>query len=156
MSFLRKLSTWFARLLDSNGIGGNYISPDGAVARFVFESRKIKADGTPRPAAFEPERHPEKTIFETSVCGLNGVSNSRLWKLGKTIRSDKQAIAAFEIKVEKVNAAGLQCHAAPESHPVDYPEHGVIVGWDEDKSKRIAAQQRLAATIARTLRPVSD
>lgn len=149
MLFLEKLRTWFARLL---GVEPSepYISPTGAVARFVFERSKIRQDGSPKPGVFEPERHPETGTFETSVCGLNGVTDERLWFLGRTVRSDKEAIAAIEIKVAKVNAVGLECRTAPTDH---FSEHGVIVGWSDEKSVRMSVQQQLVATITRMLRP---
>ena len=110
----------------------------------------MRHDGSPKPGAFEPERHPETDALETSICGLNGVSDERLWFLGRTVRRDKQAIAAIEIKVEKVNAAGLVCRAVATDH---FPEHGVIVGWSDEKSVRMSAQQQLVATLTRMLRP---
>lgn len=149
MQFLEKLRTWFAQLLGAEP-SEPYISPTGSVARFIFERSKIRHDGSPKPGAFEPERHPETGMLETSICGLNGVSDERLWFLGRTVRSDKQAIAAVEIKVEKVNAAGLVCRTEATEH---FPEHGIIVGWSDDKSVRMSTQQQLVATITRMMHP---
>lgn len=107
-----------------------------------------------------PEMHPELGRFETSVCGLNNVGGSRLWFLGNTIRSPLPVVAAVELPVAGVIAVGLQCEAAPEQ---DYPEHGVIIGWDggtDAKHKRIAASQDLVAAVTVVRfppnKPVSD
>jgi hypothetical protein len=149
MQFLEKFRTWFARLLGAES-SKPYISSTGAVARFVFERSKIRHDGSPKPGIFEPERHPDTGTLETSICGLNGVSNERLWLLGRTVRSDKQAIAAVEIGIDKVNAAGLDCRAEATDN---FPEHGVIVGWSDEKSVRMLTQQQLVVSLTRMLHP---
>jgi hypothetical protein len=71
------------------------------------------------------------------------------------VRPGKSAIASVEIAVAKITSVGLDCRPSPETVPVPYPEHGVIVGWDEDKSKRLAAQQALAAHFTRTHLPTA-
>lgn len=76
-----------------------------------------------------------------------------MWELGKSIRPGKPAIAAAEIAVAKIQDAGLNCFPEPEKQPINYPEHGIIVGWDDDKSKRLASQQNLVANITRTHMP---
>jgi hypothetical protein len=93
--------------------------------------------------------------FETSVCGRNGVKNERFWFLGNAIRPGCDVLAAVEISVANIQLCGLRCEPAPENQPIDYPEHGVIVGWDtgEDKERRMAAQQELAANSSRVLWP---
>lgn len=78
-----------------------------------------------------------------------------MWALGMSVRPGKPAIAAVEIAVAKIATAGLDCRPSPETDPIPYPEHGVIVGWDDDKSKRLAAQQALAANFARTHKPAT-
>jgi len=81
------------------------------------------------------------------VCGLTGTPDERLWHLGSTVRANLSAIAAVEVSVSQVKAAGLTCESAPEEN---YDEHGVILGWDDDpdaKDKRLAAQQELVANL---------
>ncbi len=73
-----------------------------------------------------------------------------MWDLGRTIRSDKNAVAAVEIKVSSVLKTGLGCSPDPETIPVNFPEHGVIVGWSDDKSKQMALAQELAANYVTT------
>lgn len=128
-----------------------HVRQDGAVARFAFYSRQVSKTGIPRPFAFEPEEHPDTGRLETSICGLHEVSADRLWHLGRTIRTDgRGAIAAIEVPVEAVVDAGLGCESAPE---VDFPEHGVILGWDTDKDKRLSIQQDLVAAHTAVRRP---
>ena len=116
----------------------------------MFESGKLfKSTGKPRPIAFDPEKHPDTGVLETSVCGMNGVQMARVWHLGATLRK-KAAIACVEVPLSVMPKAALKCEAAP----VDgYPEHGVILGWKADKSERLVAQQELAAAATATHRP---
>lgn len=116
----------------------------------MFDKRCLYADGVPKGKVFEPELHPTLRRWETSVCGRLGVTDERMWTLGKTIRPGKTCIAAVEIQVSRVVEAELHCEAAPE----DYPEHGVILGWAaNDKDARLAQQQDLAEAHSRVLRP---
>ncbi len=157
MRFLKKFCNWFKKSLNPNSISENhaFVTPDGSVGRFVFKlDRKFK-DGKPKPAVFAPERSPETGKWETSVCGRNGVCDERFWYLGNTIITGKNTLAAVEITVAKVQLSGLRCEAAPNCVPIDYPEHGVIIGWDtgNEKSKRLAEQQELAANFKSVLWP---
>lgn len=142
--FLSALSNWFKR--PPQGDRPPYVSADGQVGRFVFnKKRDFFADGRPKPKTFAPERHPETGVHETSVCGLKGVQDARVWELGRTIRAQAglTAVAQLVLPVRRVFTTGLRCDAAPER---DYDEHGVIVGWngdDEAKSERLALQQEL-------------
>lgn len=131
------------------------MTSEGSVARFVFQKRDLFQNGSPKAKLFMPEMHPELNRFETSVCGLNSVGWDRVWALGNTIRSPMPAIAAAELPVAGVikTEAGLRCEAAPET---DYPEHGVIIGWDEDKDSkhnRLMACQDLVAAVSGIHRP---
>jgi hypothetical protein len=119
----------------------------------VFEPRKLRADGTPKPHVFEQELHPELNRLETSVCGMNGLSDDRMWEIGRTIRAPKLAIAAVEVSVAAVMKAGLACESAPE---ISYAEHGVILGWDpNDKDRRMSAQLELVAAHTSVHRPTA-
>jgi hypothetical protein len=145
---LSALSNWFKRPQQSSTPA--YVTAGGSVGRFVFNRRRdFFADGRPKPKTFQPERHPVTGAFETSVCGLTGVSDSRVWLLGRTIRAQAglSAVAQLVLPVKRIRAAGLECSAAPEQQ---YDEHGVIVGWNNDesaKSERLALQQELVAGV---------
>lgn len=147
--FLGELLNLFSKWR-APSVVASYVSESGAVARFVFRSRDLSQDGRPKPRAFQPEVHPELRRYETSVCGLNGISPERLWELGRTVRASSglTAIAALRLSVRAVRETGLRCEPAPEP---GYPEHGVIVGWADDpeaKDKRLAQQVDLAALVS--------
>jgi hypothetical protein len=155
MQFLKTFLSWFT--VPPTPEPHRYVTEDGNVSRFVFSARDLFADGTPKPKAFKPDMHPDLQRFETSVCGMNGVSDERLWHLGRTIRAreGKTAIAVLELPVPKIITAGLICEPAPE---VNYDEHGVIMGWNPDpeaKDARLAVQSDLAAAVpaSRVKRP---
>ena len=148
MRSLRALWSCFTKSPQSEAVGGDFVTTSGQIARFVFERRHLFANGTPKPKAFEPELHPELRRFETSVCGLNGAPDERLWHLGRTVRPGKQAIAAVEISVQAIEATQLVCEPLPQPN---YDEHGVILGWSNDpeaKDARMSAQQDLVAGIS--------
>jgi hypothetical protein len=174
MQFLKRLLSAFSRSPGTDNHGSStasdeakvetatavpgYVHPEGSVARFVFSARNLFKDGRPKPGAFQPELHPDLQRYEVSVCGLHGVSTTRLWELGRTIRArdDVVATAAIEVSVAHVNAAGLTCEPAPELP--HFVEHGVILGWNPDpaaKSARLDAQNALVASLPSTsvLRP---
>ncbi|WP_200387906.1 hypothetical protein [Thiocapsa imhoffii] len=154
--FLRILSALLGRSSLRDSQRHQYISPTGSVARFVFEKRKFFADGHPKPHVFEPMKNKQTGVFETSVCGLNEMAHERLWFIGAHIR-DKPALAAVEIAVAEVNRAGLCCEPDPCTAPIDFPEHGLILGWHEsEKSRRIEKMQSLAAACKATHRPSSS
>jgi hypothetical protein len=143
--------TWFSKSQARKPHG--FVTREGSVARFAFSKRDFFSDGTPKAKVFTPEMNPELRRLETSVCGMSGVEESRLWFLGNTIRSPLRAVAAVELSVASVVEAGLLCEAAPEQ---GYPEHGVIIGWDEGsdaKDKRLSAMQDLVATASGIHRP---
>jgi hypothetical protein len=60
------------------------------------------------------------------------------------------ALRANQWTLSDVRSTGLKCEAAPDPS-LDYPEHGVITGWDEEKAKRIVMCQELVARHKRVL-----
>lgn len=155
--FLDKLLSWFreSRRADTDQPDGNqFFSRDGDLARFSFDKRDFSKDGSPKPRVFNPHPHPTNGVLETSVCGLTGVTDERLWYLGRTLRigEHKQAIAAVQLPVSETESAGLRCDPDPDLSN-DYPEHGVIVGWSEEKDRRISETQELLANISKVKRP---
>ena len=71
----------------------------------------------------------------------------RVWYLGRTVRRNIPAVAAVVLPVRDIEAVGLCCEPAPI--PEDgFPEHGVILGWNqESKDERKARQQDLIARL---------
>lgn len=151
--FRKWLSTWYSK----HGGEVQFIDPAGEIARFIFDKRALTAAGLPRPKVFEPQFNRELDRLETSICGLNCVSEERLWSLGRSIRAKDglSAIAAVTLPTAAVEKTGLQCEPAPEP---DFEEHGVVIGWDpENKDRRLSMQQSLAAAadLSRVRRPPS-
>lgn len=143
--------TWFSKSRACKS--QDFVTREGTVARFSFSKRDFFANGAPKAKVFAPEMNPELRCLETSICGMNGVKESRLWFLGNSIRSPLLAVAAVEVPVASVTAAGLLCEEAPEQN---YLEHGVIIGWDEGpdaKDQRLLAMQDLVAAVSAVKRP---
>lgn len=154
MRFLRRFCNFFSKSSSaSEQEAHTYVHPNGSVSRFVFERRKLYKEGNPKPHVFEQERHPEEGHLETSVCGMQGTPMPRLWQLGQEIRHPMQALAAVEVAVLSISDAGLRCEAAPMPR---YDEHGVILGWSEDKAERLSVQQELAAAYIAVHRPPEE
>lgn len=129
-----------------------YVVQGGDVARFIFRPDDIFAGGArsgcPKPKAFGPDFHPDLKRYELSVCGLSSVLEGRLWALGRTIRAkeNKTALLAITLSSARLTSVGLFAEPAPELP--HFPEHGVILGWNqlpEAKSERLQAQTDLAA-----------
>lgn len=129
-----------------------YVVQGGDVARFTFRPDDIFAGGArpgcPKPKAFLPDFHPDLKRYELSACGLNAVSEDRLWELGRTIRAkeNKSALAIITLTGARLTSVSLYTEPAPELP--HFPEHGVILGWNqlpEAKSERLQIQTELAA-----------
>lgn len=128
-----------------------HVVQGGDVARFIFRSDEIFSSGVragcPKPKAFGPDFHPDLKRYELSVCGLSSISDDRLWELGRIIRAkdNKTAFATIHLTDAKVTSVGLHTEPAPELP--NFPEHGVILGWNqrpEAKSERLQVQTDLA------------
>ena len=145
--FLSKLSSWFIASTGPEPVqpaGSDFFPKSGDIARFSFNKRDFFATGVPKPRLFAPETHPESGVLETSVCGLFGVSDERLWFLGRTIRQEKVAEAAAILPIAATSTAGLRCDPDPQD---GFPEHGVILGWSDDKDRRLSQSQDLVASV---------
>ena len=145
------LSTWSSK----HGDEIRFIDPAGDIARFVFDKRGLNAAGLPKPKVFEPQFNRELGRLETSIFGLNHVTEERIWSLGRSIRAQEglSAVAAVKLPTAAVEIVGLRCESAPEP---DFEEHGVVIGWDsENKDLRLSMQQSLAAAAdaSQVLRP---
>lgn len=148
--FLNRLSSWFkgSRKPDSDPdrqTDYTFFPAEGDLARFSFsKKRDFFSGGDPKPRVFKPEKHPATGVLETSVCGLAGVSDARLWLLGRTIRQDKkQAEGAVQLPISATQDAGLRC----DPEPTEFPEHGVILGWSEEKDRQLSEQQELVSRV---------
>jgi len=125
-----------------------FVIANGPIARFVFDKTEIDKDGLPKRKAFKPELYEER--HELSICGLNNVAAERMWHLGKTVREaeGKSAYASISLTTTLVSQVGLYTIEAPV-HP-HFLEHGVVLGWSDDKDVRLLLQADLAAQCSRS------
>jgi len=120
-----------------------FVVANGPIARFVFDKTEIDKDGLPKRKVFKPEFYEER--HELSICGLNNVAVERMWHLGKTVRASegKYAYASISLTTTLVSQVGLHTIEAPNLP--DFVEHGVVLGWSDDKDARLLLQADLAA-----------
>lgn len=116
------------------------ISDKESLARFVFESNRIRKDKTVKPDAFMPNIN-----LETSVTIKSDLSDLRLWEIGQIIATNMNKplyghadIIAADVRKNSV----LDIVPKPET---DNPNHANIIGWPEDKDKKKILAQELAA-----------
>lgn len=121
--------------------------PDAeTIARYVFFSDEVRADGTPRPKLFEPDRHHECSVFRT-----DGLSKSEVQRIGDEVVSpnyNKLPYGHCDLFVGQVRS---KVYMRVES--VEPPtHHACIRGYEADKAawKLQAAQlSQQAAAIVR-------
>jgi hypothetical protein len=123
-----------------------FIVENGPIARFVFDKTEIDKDGLPKRKAFKPELFEQR--HELSICGMNNVAVERMWHLGKTVREGKSAYASISLTTTLVSQVGLRTIAAPAVP--DFGEHGVVLGWSDDKDARMLMQADLAAKCSKS------
>jgi hypothetical protein len=122
----------------------NYVVPDGPIARFVFDKDDITKQGFPKRRAFKTETY--KGRSELSICGMNGVTDERMWRLGRRLRAseNKTVYASISLTTTFVLEFGLSTKSEPEWKKC-FPEHGVVLGWSADKSERLQQETDMAA-----------
>ncbi len=119
------------------------------IARFVFFSDEVRADGTPRPKLYEPDRHHECSVFRT-----DGLSKAEVQRIGDKEVSPNYGKLPYghcDLFVGQVrNKANMRVEAAePPKH------HACIRGYEQDKAAwklQAAMLSQQAATIARFAR----
>jgi hypothetical protein len=115
------------------------------LARFIFQKRHLRADMTPRPEAFLPDRQQELSM--TRHLQLHG---DELWEIGHAIgavcdrilrgRADVTAAAFLQQKLRVV--------AAPTT---DNPNHANAIDWPPEKPLQKAIAQEIAAAAGKAL-----
>ena len=136
-----------------------YVTSTGSVSRFSFSKRDFYETGEPKAKIFNQETHPETKLLETSICGMNGLKNNRLWYLGNNIRAGKTALAIVELNVKDIIDTKLLCNSDPVEFTnavgvnEQFEEHGVIVNWNIEKDLRISEQQELVSKIKKIHKP---
>jgi hypothetical protein len=115
------------------------------LARFIFQRKHLRADMTPKPNAFLPDRDEE-----LSMTRHLRLRENEIWKIGRaagavsnrTLRARADLVAAvfFEQKLRVV--------AAPKP---DNPNHANAIDWPLDKPLRKAIAQEIAAAAGKAL-----
>ncbi len=112
------------------------------VARFIYDSDKVTANGRVQSSAFLPKFEGAFVRWETSVCRLAGCDEARVWQLATNARPDRSVKALAKLSIQAVISAKLECVDAP----VDgFPEHAVLLGWPDDKP----AQKEIAVALSK-------
>lgn len=120
------------------------VSADEALARFVFFSKWVRADGTMRPEAFIPRPPPH---LDLSMFRHIGLTEWELWQIGQSIATTRE-ITFYGKAV--VSARAFFRHSL-RGIPTPPKNHVNIVDWPSDKP----AQKMIALEIAAASRYVS-
>jgi hypothetical protein len=115
------------------------LDPREPLARFLFNKSDFsRPTQSVRPRAFMPS-----AIGETSVFRVQSLSEAKIWEIGLTVVAPGRTASLkgrAELRVEVPQSEGLQVT------PVEAPErHAVIVGWPDEKDRRMIIAQVLAA-----------
>jgi hypothetical protein len=124
------------------------IPPEEPLARFEYDhGAYIRADGNPRPRAFNPKLDVERNRLETSVFQIGGVDAAGVWNLGDLYGQrrmpPKNATGYCSVLAAAVAEANL--HAERDEPP---DRHAVIVGWSDAEEKRLESANLLAKAAA--------
>lgn len=98
------------------------------IARYVFFKDEVRADGTPRPKLFEPDRHHECSVFRT-----DGLSRQEVQRIGDEVVSPNYGKLPYghcDLFVAQVrNEVKMRVEAVePPYH------HACIRGYEMDKA----------------------
>ena len=122
------------------------IHPDELLARFIFYRRYFRDDNTIRPEAFIP--HPYNDLSVTRHLNLN---ESQLRDIGESValESDKTLHGRADITAKVVSNLTLSTNPDPTPNN---PNHAIIIGWPEEKSKQKTVAQLIAASISSSIK----
>lgn len=108
------------------------------LSRFIVDKNYFRANHTIKHHAFMPNRE-----GKTSVCRISGITDNQIWEIALEVARMrvKPLFGRADIRVFNVLSKSLLVV------PTDPPpiRHADIVGWPEDKPKRISIAQELAA-----------
>ncbi|MBK8531101.1 MAG: hypothetical protein IPL64_04315 [Flavobacteriales bacterium] len=98
------------------------------IARYAFFSDEVRADGTPRPKLFEPDKHHECSVFRT-----DGLTATEIQRIGDEVVSPNYGKLPYGHCDLFVGQVRHQVHMQVES--VEPPtHHACIRGYAADKS----------------------
>jgi len=113
------------------------ISDLETLARFVFQSNRIRKDNSVKPEAFMPNNN-----LETSVTIKSRLEEKGLWEIGKAIANQQTLYGHASVRAVDVrnnSALDVVFKPAPGN-----PYHANIIGWPQEKEKRKSIAQVLA------------
>jgi len=128
-------------------VKNSFIAENGLIARFIFDKADLDSQGMPKRRAFKTENYQGR--HELSICGLNGVSEDRMWFLGRTVRAKEGKSIYASIKLKTTLLTEFNLYARSEPQPPVFPEHGVILGWSDDKALRLSQETDVAAACSK-------
>ena len=117
------------------------IAGDELHARYIFERRHIRGDGTVKPDSFVPYRH-----VELSVTRHIGLTEERIWEIGSDVARmrSKPLRGRAEAVTSVFTSAKLQVVAAPIE---DNLNHANVVNWPADKESQKALAQQIVRSV---------
>ena len=117
--------------------------PDAeTIARYVFFSDEVRADGTPRPKLFEPDRQHECSVFRT-----DGLNKKEVQRIGDEVVSPNYNKLPYGHC--DIFAGQVRSRANMRVEQVEPPQHHACIrGYEADKAawKLQAAQLSQQAT----------
>lgn len=120
--------------------------PGEALSRYIFDPKRIRADGSLRHALFEPPNHGRLSVYWTT-----GLGDAEIWQICTvhvTPIVGKPSVARADINSLHVYAEELAVDVNGEPHP----RHANIVGWSPEPTKRRLQAAKLAS-LAVMVRP---
>jgi hypothetical protein len=117
----------------------NDVSPDEPLARYLFSRNHYSPEKKRvRHQAFMPK----DDNLEVSVFRIIGLTDIRIWKIGETIVHESgHPSLKGRADILTLVVQGRNLAVTPDKNP---PRHANIVGWPEDKSKRLQVAIELA------------
>lgn len=115
------------------------------LARFIFQGRHLRADMTPKPDAFLPDRDQELSMTRH----LN-LQENEIWEIGRAVGavSSRTLRARADVVARIFFDQKLRVLAAPTPDNVN---HAIAVDWPLDKPSRKSIAQTVAATAGKAL-----
>ncbi|MCX5999393.1 MAG: hypothetical protein NTU41_07325 [Chloroflexi bacterium] len=125
------------------------VGPSESLARYLTQrSHYAPSTNSVKPQAFEPPPDLRLSVFR-----IDGLTVDEVWQNGRVnvvnaMSPPRTLYGMASIKAAAVRNARLDIDA--DNTP---PRHACIVGWPQDKDKRMLAAQRLAALASLVLVP---
>lgn len=122
------------------------VEPGEPIARFEYDKGTyVRADGNPRPRAFNPKFDQERNRFETSVFRIANLAPDEVWAIGDLAGADRNKTATGYCSLPASGIAKANLNLQDDQPPA---RHAVIVGWSDAEEKRLESTQILAEAAA--------